>query len=50
MTKFIMIISSLVTAIPDAFPGVESLEVQWIVNGRQGAIKLEKDQREVVFK
>ncbi len=43
-------ISSLVTAIPDAFPGVESLEVQWIVNGRQGAIKLEKDQREVVFK
>ena len=42
-------ISSLVTTIPSEFPGVESLEVQWIVNGRQGAVTLENNQGEIVF-
>lgn len=43
-------INSLVTTIADEFPGIESLEVQWIINGRQGAEVLEEDQREVIFK
>ena len=41
---------SLVTTIPNEFPSVESLEVQWIVNGRQGATVLEHNQTEIVFK
>lgn len=43
-------ITSVVIKIADQFPGVESLQVQWIVNGRQAATTLENDQREVVFK
>jgi len=43
-------ISAITTAITDQFPNVESLEVQWIINGRQGAVTLDENQREVVFK
>jgi len=43
-------IHSLETTISNEFPSIESLEVQWIINGRQGAVVLEKEQREVVFK
>ena len=43
-------IRSLETSITSEFPSIESLEVQWIVNGRQGAAVLKNSQREVVFK
>jgi len=42
-------IRSLITTIPNEFPSVESLEVQWIVNGRQGSTVLGKNKREVTF-
>ena len=43
-------IRTLETSITSEFPSIESLEVQWIVNGRQGATILKSQQREVVFK
>ena len=43
-------ISSLTTSIIDEFPSIETLEVQWIANGKQGASTLDQKQREVIFK
>lgn len=40
---------SFVTDIPTLFPGVESLQVQWIVGSRQGAATLDNNHRHVRF-
>jgi len=43
-------LDSLTTSIPVAFPGIESLQVQWIINGRQGAATLDNSRRHLNFK
>jgi len=43
-------LDSLTTSIATAFPGIESLQVQWIANGRQGAATLTKNQRQIILK
>jgi hypothetical protein len=40
----------LTTSISTAFPGIESLQVQWIANGRQGAATLTKNQHQIILK
>lgn len=40
---------SLTTTLSAIFPGIESLEVQWIVNNRQGAATLNSNQRQLNF-
>lgn len=40
----------MTTDIPTTFPGVHSLNAQWIINGRQGAIILDKQQRDIPFR
>lgn len=40
----------LITDIMWVFPGVESLQVQWIVNGRQGAATLDNGDRHLNFR
>jgi hypothetical protein len=42
-------LSSLRTSIPVEFPGIESLQVQWIINGRQGAATLDNSRRHLNF-
>lgn len=41
---------SLSTLLPDAFPGIRSLQVQWIVGGRQGAVTLDNGQHRIIFR
>lgn len=41
---------SFITDIPTLFPGVESLQVQWIVGSRQGAATLDNNHRHVHFR
>lgn len=43
-------LDSLTADIPVIFPGVESLQVEWIVNGRQGASVLDARRRDVSFR
>lgn len=43
-------LDSLTTSIATAFPGIESLQVQWIINGRQGAATLDNSRRHLNFK
>lgn len=41
---------SLTTTISIEFPDTRSLQVQWIVNGRQGATTLDNGQHRIVFR
>lgn len=41
---------SLTTTIPIEFPGIDSVQAQWIVNGRQGAVTLDNSQRHLHFR
>ena len=41
---------ALSTELFDFFPGVEALEAQWIVNGRQGFAMLDKNNTRLVFR
>lgn len=43
-------LDSLATNIITLFPGIQSLEVQWIMSGRQGAATLNSNQRHVIFR
>lgn len=43
-------LGSLRTSIPVEFPGIESLQVQWIINGRQGATTLDNIRHHLNFK
>lgn len=43
-------LASLKTTIRTAFPGIQSLQVQWIVDGRQGAAILDNSQHHVIFR
>lgn len=40
---------SLSARIVDEFPGIQSLQVQWIVNGRQGATTLDSGQHRLIL-
>jgi hypothetical protein len=42
-------VDSLATLITTEFPGIESLQAQWIINGRQGAATLDNIRRELNF-
>jgi len=44
------VIGSVTTTINDEFPTIESLQVQWVANGKQGAATLEQNQHEIIFK
>ncbi|CAA0089997.1 Uncharacterised protein [Zhongshania aliphaticivorans] len=41
---------SLTTQLTNRFPAIHSLQVQWIVKGRQGAITLDNSQHQVFFR
>jgi hypothetical protein len=41
---------SMTTNITNYFPGIQSLQVQWIVNGRQGAITLDNSHHHIIFR
>ncbi len=43
-------LKALTTVIPAIFPGVETLSVQWIVNGRQSSVTLTKDRGRINFR
>lgn len=43
-------LSSLNTSILNAFSGIHSLQVQWIVNDRQGSTLLDNGQSHVIFR
>lgn len=43
-------LDSLTTEIVRVFPGVESLQVQWVVSGRQGAATLDNSDRHLNFR
>ena len=43
-------LTTLSTRIPKLFSGIEELEAQWIVNGRQGAVTLDNRQHTLVFR
>jgi hypothetical protein len=43
-------LQSLSASLSDEFPGIQVLQVQWIVGGRQGAITLDNDQRRILFR
>ena len=42
-------VNSMRTTISDKFPGVESLQLQWILNGRQGVVTLDNGQSQLNF-
>lgn len=41
---------SVTTNISSSFPGIQSLQVQWIANGRQGAITLDNSDHHILFR
>lgn len=41
---------SLLANIPAQFPGIQSLQVEWIAGGRQGAATLDNSQRHIIFR
>ncbi len=43
-------LKQLRVAIPAAFTGVETLQTQWVINGRQGSAELNQSQYEISFR
>lgn len=43
-------LDALSTRIASLFPGIRSLQVQWIVNGRQGAVTLDNNHQRIIFR
>lgn len=43
-------LQSLSTSLIGVFPAIESLQVQWLVNGRQGVITLDRNRDQINFR
>lgn len=43
-------LETMSTAIPTLFPGIEALQVQWILGGRQGMTTLDNSDDHVIFR
>lgn len=43
-------LQSITTSVTTEFTGIQSLQAQWIAEGRQGATRLDKNQRQIILR